>query len=687
MIDIYNRSERKKVAVLENAFKISETTSLNAVSELTFSLPASDDKASFCEPFQYVQVQGENNLYRLMSSGKTYGTDKDVLNFKAEHVLATLLDIVIPRTLQLDNLPTRTVLEKILSLQSEKNWLLGDCDFQRYFSYTWTSENLAAALFSVPKCFDEKYIWEYDTSSYPWKIHLRRLNENQNPQYYIREGKNLLSVNQEDDSTSMCTRLYCYGFGEGVNQLTFASINGGKEYVDASPEAIAKYGLIEKVWTDRRFEYAETLLARGKVLIDSLSKPAVSYQVDVADIEKLTNEEMDTPKVGKIVVVNGFKTYIVEVTRFIDEVGKETVIISNDPQDTAGTIADLADRQRINEVYAQGNTFLYPINFADNADPTHPAKFKFYIPSEARNVNTAVLTWDIEPFRAYETGASSGGGSSQTSSSGGGSVQTSSSGGGSSTTSSSGGGGSSTSSSGGATTSSSGGGSVQTSSVAGQASVTSSSGGYQSTTSGASSTKSASGLYVGGTGPSGEDLSRPRMLTTTNVNGHSHQYDVNHTHGIEHTHSITVNSHTHSVTTPAHQHDISIPAHTHSIGSHTHDVNIPSHSHNVSTPNHTHSTTIPEHNHTINIPSHTHAIIYGIYEGGRANYVSLRVDGQNVPISGNEINIVNYLKLDGGGKIQRGAFHTIEIIPDTMTRINASLAVQMFIQSEGGGVY
>lgn len=702
MLDIYNREERKKVAVLENAYQINEYTVLNAVSSLTFSLPSTDPKNDFCLPFSYVRVSGESPLYRLVITGATKGTDKDKLQYEAEHVIATLLDTVIPRTLQYDNLTTRQVIENLLALQPVKNWRLGDCAFNRFFSYNWSGETLAAAVFSIPKCFDEKYKWEFDTATYPWTLHLRKLDESIKPEYYIREGKNLLALEENADSTTLCTRLWCYGFGEGINQLTFAKINGGKEYVDASPDAIAKYGIIERVWIDRRFEIRENLLARGQTLISSLSKPKASYSVSVADIEKLTHDEMDTPKVGKIVRYKDLQTYILEVTRHIDQDGTDELIISNEPQDTAGTIAEMAERQHINEVYAQGNTFLYPVNFADNADQTHPAKLRFYVPTEARTINKAVLTWDLESFRAYETGAAyggastttskGGGASNQTSSAGGASTQTSSSGG--ATTSSSGGGGTSTSSAGGATTSSAGGATTQSSSVNGQATVTSASGGYQSTTSGASSTKSAGALYTDGIGPSGEDLSVMRLRKTTETNNHHHLYDINHTHAIEHTHNIIVSGHTHTVTTPSHQHDVSIPNHTHTIGDHTHQVNIPAHTHTIGNhthelniPNHTHQVTIPEHTHPVDIPAHTHAMVYGIYEGGKASEVILRIDGNTVPYATQEMDIVQYLKQDSSGNIQRGAFHTIEIIPNALTRISATLAVQMFIQTEGGGIY
>lgn len=71
-------------------------------------------------------------------------------------------------------------------------------------------------------------------------------------------------------------------------------------------------------------------------------------------------------------------------------------------------------------------------SYADNVDATHKFMLKFYVPDGMLKVQKLLLNFSLEPFRAYETGAASGGGA--TTSNGGG--QTTSSGGGTTTTSS-----------------------------------------------------------------------------------------------------------------------------------------------------------------------------------------------------------------------------------------------------------
>lgn len=114
-------------------------------------------------------------------------------------------------------------------------------------------------------------------------------------------------------------------------------------------------------------------------------------------------------------------------------------------------------------------------------------------------------------------------------------------------------------------------------------------------------------------------------------------------------------------------------------------------------PKHSHDIYISSHTHGIDIPNHEHDIVYGIYEfDSMPGSVIIKVDGNVVPIedlSGNDINIIPYLA-GYEGKISKGVYHTIEIIPGVtstnprgLARITASVIKQIFIQSRGGGDY
>ena len=111
----------------------------------------------------------------------------------------------------------------------------------------------------------------------------------------------------------------------------------------------------------------------------------------------------------------------------------------------------------------------------------------------------------------------------------------------------------------------------------------------------------------------------------------------------------------------------SVSAHTHSVSAHTH--------------------TVKAHTHTVQ--DHTHKIEFGIYEGARASSATIKVDGVEIPApaSYDNLEIVEYLKTDGSGKIQRNAWHTIQILPNSMSRIVGAVFMQTFCNSRGGGDY
>lgn len=54
-------------------------------------------------------------------------------------------------------------------------------------------------------------------------------------------------------------------------------------------------------------------------------------------------------------------------------------------------------------------------SIVDNVDATHKLKLKFYVPTEMLSIKKVLLNFSLEAFRAYETGAASGGSSSPTS--------------------------------------------------------------------------------------------------------------------------------------------------------------------------------------------------------------------------------------------------------------------------------
>lgn len=423
-LKIFNRS-RELVAVAENAYSVSYELKLNELWTASFSLPAADPKNAYCLPLYYVEIfDGDEriDLFRIIGEDLSRSTEA-VKAYSCEHVLATLLNDVLFQYHQIGGVgvATTAVLNYILGKQTTTNWQLNTCAFTRYFEYGFENENLLSALFSVPKCFDTDYVWSWDTTVYPWKLYLQALPANMASE--IRYGKNLTEIKKTQDFTGLANRIYALGYGEGVNQLTIKSVNSNVAYVQDAT-SISTYGLCPTILVDSRFENAATLKSYAEQILAVSKDPYVSYEISAIDLHRLTGAGHSKFRPGELVRVIDTEDDIAVTTRIVsvskDDVdgdpGSVQVTIANKAQDISGSISDLQNRARINETYAQGATNLAFISFADNADASHPAKFRLYIPGETVRINKVQLNLSFEAFRSFSTGAASGGGSSKTTS-------------------------------------------------------------------------------------------------------------------------------------------------------------------------------------------------------------------------------------------------------------------------------
>lgn len=211
------------------------------------------------------------------------------------------------------------------------------------------------------------------------------------------------------DASGIANRIYALGYGEGVNQLTIAGVNGGKPYVEDAM-SIQQYGLCSTILVDSRYEVAENLKGYAEQMLAELKNPYVSYEIGAIDLHRLTGDTFSKFRPGEIVrVVDeadgiNLRTRIVSVEKSDaqGDPGSVTVTIANKSKDIAGSISELQNRALINETYAQGATNQQIYNFTDNADATHPATLKLYISDSVVRINKMLLNIQFEAFRAYE---------------------------------------------------------------------------------------------------------------------------------------------------------------------------------------------------------------------------------------------------------------------------------------------
>lgn len=764
MLNVYDLN-RRKTAILQNAFNITETKELNKIYSLSFQIPYDDEKVRYIEPFHYVRFGNDGELYRIIKTSLTED-DVSILKVDCEHVITTLIDNLLygvtelggkkfvttssdPSKPDINHLATRNCIMEVLNHQTTKNWVLGDCDFEYYYEYLFEQENLLNALYSIPKCFVNPYKWSFDTTVYPWKVSLKKIETNIHPEYYIRAKRNLLSSGTSQDYADICTKLYPLGYGEGVNQLTIKDVNDGKAYLEALPVALEKYGVKEKVLVDRRFENAESLKAYGQTVLDSLQTPTMSKSFNVVDLYELTNDAIDHAEVGDICKMTMDETiaYVTKTVRILDQAGSLTIELSTKATDVVSSIADLADRVRIEQVYSQGATQLYQHSKDANATPTKGMVMSLYFPSEMRQINKVLLRMKLNKFRSYSQATESAKEVIITNETRLENLKTTESGGG---TTASGGGSSVTVSGGGVPDQKTISKSVsfdyqaEVVSSAPQEAVTSSpSTDVTTDTAWGNDSKSVQTEFTGNGAVSinlgnqdGKLIGNTYALYDAYDGYHQHDYwgttgekaidggyhhhnvmvdipqdtvdvinndpNLSYYYGKMHRHNITLNSfaHSHNI---EHYHTVKLSG-TASGGSHKHTFSIPEHSHNITA--HTHNLPDLSHSHKIEFQGHSHEITAGIFESGKPTGFYVYVGGEKLTniktvsngktIESDKNGLLLSKTFDGditewllneSKQIPRDSWIDVEIRPNDNAYIVSSVFVQGFVQSRGGGNY
>lgn len=628
----------------------------------------------------------KNAVYEVQESGGT-------ARYELESAECTLLDDMLIGHHELGGteLDTRFVIEYILDHQTEKRWVLGRCDFEDFYQYNFEDVTLLEALMSLGEVLTDDYAFVFDAQRVPWTVSLLRLS--QEPVRSLVYGRNVSRIVRTVDGR-VVTRLVGRGYGEGDNQLTVKNVNGGLDYIDADGAAMDRYRVRVGMHADRRQTDPNTLLARMRAILAVGCHPQVTYEATCADLYEMTGESWDDVQDGDRVLVLDEtlgETVRVRVTvREKEDVtgdpGSMMITLDSRARDVAEELNEILDKIGVQELYAQGATNLYSMQIADSCDETHPLEMSFYVPGNVLRINRCLLKWKVEAFRSYAKLAAAGGGSQRTSSAGGGATVTIP---------------------------------AQTISVG----VTYSSGPMDAEGSAASLTG----------GP--KDYQGNVRTSTDSAGNHAH--NMAHVHGTpSHNHGFTGEAVRYSI---AHNHllagdgaqatggiytgnkNIDVTAKgsvgssgvlwtgapydsqggsaknaTGENGSHAHGfphVHDMPHVHNIA-----HEHVIPAmmfeltgHRHVVTLEDHTHDLEYGIYTGGRAERVTILVDGSEIPAEDigeeKEIDIAKYLRANSDGRVTRDAWHKVEFSPDTLTRITANLFFQVFIQSRGAGDY
>jgi phage minor structural protein len=242
----------------------------------------------------------------------------------------------------------------------------------------------------------------------------------------IRLRYNLKEIIREYDPTDVITRVIPLGYGEGINQLDITKVNNEVDYIEDS-EAIAQYGVIEDVITNKDIQNADTLKIYGQTVLNEKKQPKFSFEQTAIDLSVLPGHENEKYELGDtlktLVDVMNLDVYsrVIERERdLLNAPWNPKLIFSTRPITLTDQIIDLKQRNLTLENAPQGSTCIFALSKAENADAEHPVEFDLDIPKETININRVYLNVHGRKYRAYEKAASSGGSGALTSESGGG---------------------------------------------------------------------------------------------------------------------------------------------------------------------------------------------------------------------------------------------------------------------------
>ena len=284
--------------------------------------------------------------------------------------------------------------------------------------------------------------------------------------------------------------------------------NGGD--IALTADTAGTWGVVETVYTDTSITDAATLKAAGLSVLARTKDPTVSVNLDADELYELTGETIDRFSLGRLCLLplNDYGVIMrervigIQYSDLLGAPAKVKVVLANRDKSAVQDIATLSRKSAITELYSQGAATHFEIPFADNADPAHPARLKFYIDNDAIHVNAVKVKFASEPFRGYSKAARASGASSVTSES------------------------------------------------------------LPATTLASTVDMSSYGGHVGAVlGPPYSTNGNAHTSLPVLVAGEQHRHTFNHSHDL----SLDFEDFKFQVTLPAHNHTVSIPSHTHQL--------------------------------------------------------------------------------------------------------------------------
>ena len=225
-----------------------------------------------------------------------------------------------------DSVAALTAVEYALARQSD--WILGQFQYTKLAGYNFNSDTIYAMIETVCTTLED-CIWEYNTSVYPFVLHIRQMTSEVASE--MRMDRNITTMRKSVDRSRMYTRHYPIG----KNNL---HITG--DYTSRNENI---YGVISKVETDQSKDSVANLLEWSTARLRRHCEPSVTVTINGLELSEATGEPLDHFVIGKKcrVPLPEFNTTITErVTKLawrnkLAEPENVTITLANELMDVA----------------------------------------------------------------------------------------------------------------------------------------------------------------------------------------------------------------------------------------------------------------------------------------------------------------------------------------------------------------
>jgi phage minor structural protein len=274
---------------------------VNGADTLEFKLPFHDPKRSTLENEKQVQIV--NDIYRIRTLTDNKSEDGRVITQVYAEAVFYDLSFSAEKEPREFNADTADVPMQYALLGT--GWTVGNVTVTTKRTWQCTEKNALSILRTVQNIYGGDLVFD----SANRQVHLLTFSGTDSGALFSYR-KNLKSIQRVVDTRELVTRLYAYG----KDGLTFASINGGKEYVEdytfSSEVRVSTLDCSSFTNPYQMLEYAKMRLAE-------YSKPRVSYVLSAMDLSALTGYEHEAWKLGDIVTVDDKELGLLVKTRVV----------------------------------------------------------------------------------------------------------------------------------------------------------------------------------------------------------------------------------------------------------------------------------------------------------------------------------------------------------------------------------